>query len=237
MTKTNECAVRIASYNIRKAIGTDRRRDPHRIMDIIGDLAADIVVLQEADRRLGQRPSALPVAEIAARTGMESIGVSTNKIGLGWHGNAILARPGTIVENIERLTLPGLEPRGAVLADLIAGSHPLRVVAVHLGLVRASRRAQLTALIDRLQLLDDRPTIITGDFNEWSLKSGLGRLSHHFEIHAPGKTFHAKRPMAALDRIALDDRLIPLNAGVMETPLTRLASDHLPIWMEIGHSG
>ncbi len=79
--------------------------------------------------------------------------------------------------------------------------------------------------------------MIAGDFNEWSLKAGLGRLSTHFSIHAPGKSYHAKRPVAHLDRIALSEGLTPVAGGVVDTPLTRLASDHLPIWMEIASGG
>ena len=46
--------MRIVSYNIRKAVGLDRRRDPERILAILREVDADIVVLQEADRRLGR---------------------------------------------------------------------------------------------------------------------------------------------------------------------------------------
>ncbi|MGB0968912.1 MAG: endonuclease/exonuclease/phosphatase family protein, partial [Halocynthiibacter sp.] len=53
-------SLRIASYNIRKCIGLDRRRDPHRTAGVIQALRADIVLLQEADKRLGARPAALP---------------------------------------------------------------------------------------------------------------------------------------------------------------------------------
>ncbi len=236
MTERDKRLLRIASYNIRKCIGTDRRRDPHRVLGVIEGLSADIVVLQEADRRLGRRPSALPMHEISESTGLECVKVATSDIGLGWHGNAILARPGTKVEHIERLSLPGLEPRGAVVADLLLPAGPLRVVGVHLGLVRASRKAQLSALTLRLSEMDERPTVIAGDFNEWSLKAGLGRLTHHFSIHAPGRSFHAKRPVAHLDRIAINDFLKPVIGGVVDTPLTRIASDHLPIWMELEQS-
>ena len=47
--------LRLASYNIRKCIGLDRRRDPGRILRVINGLEADVVVLQEADRRMGPR--------------------------------------------------------------------------------------------------------------------------------------------------------------------------------------
>ena len=63
-------ALRIASYNIRKCVGLDRRRDPERVLGVIAGLGADIVALQEADRRLGARPSTLDPARIGAVTGL-----------------------------------------------------------------------------------------------------------------------------------------------------------------------
>lgn len=52
--------IRVASYNIRKAIGTDRRRVPERVIEVLNELDADIIALQEADRRFGVRSAALP---------------------------------------------------------------------------------------------------------------------------------------------------------------------------------
>lgn len=226
-------AFRIASYNIRKALGIDRQRRPERTLRVVAQLNADVVVLQEADLRLGQRPSALPVGEIEPMTGLVPIADLGNPGSLGWHGNAILARPEIKVQGVSQLDLPGIEPRGAVISDLDLPGGPLRVVGVHLGLIRASRRRQLTALLETLAGLDSRPTVIAGDFNEWSLTVGLGRMARHFTIHAPGKSFHSRSPVAALDRIALDDRLVFCAAGVATDPLSRMASDHLPIWMDI----
>ena len=60
--------MRIVSYNIRKAVVLDRRRDPERILAILREVDADIVVLQEADRRLGRRSAALPPEMIRGET-------------------------------------------------------------------------------------------------------------------------------------------------------------------------
>ena len=40
--------IRVASYNMRKAIGTDRRRKPERTIDVLNELGADVIALQEA---------------------------------------------------------------------------------------------------------------------------------------------------------------------------------------------
>ncbi len=226
--------LRIASYNIRKAVGTDRRRDPDRIFKIIKALQADVVVLQEADRRLGDRPSALPLGIIRDRTGLVPVFVP-GEVSLGWHGNAVLVSPDAQVSAVEHLNLPGVEPRGALVTDLRIEGKLIRVVAAHLGLLRPSRKGQLTAMFAHLSAQTPCPTLIAGDMNEWSTKVGLGRLAKLFTIHAPGKSYHARLPLAALDRIALDSHLALATAGVLETALTRRASDHLPIWVDVAH--
>lgn len=223
--------LRIASYNMRKAKGTDRQRNPDRIMRIIRDLDAEIVVLQEADMRLGARPSALPLDLLQAETGLIAVPVPSD-VSMGWHGNAVLLSPRATLIDVQHIDLPGAEPRGAMVVDAEIYGLQLRIIATHLGLMRRSRRAQLSALIAHLDARSRLPTVIAGDMNEWSQTVGLGRLAHHFTIHAPGKSFHARLPMAALDRIAIDDDLRVLGGGVVETPDAKRASDHLPIWLD-----
>ena len=226
---TTTAPLRLASYNIRAGLGTDLRRDPLRVLSAISALNADVVVLQEADFRLGARPSALPLDRIEAETGLSPLPVADNDVSLGWHGVAILARPDLTARQINRYPLPGLEPRGAVVADL----PDLRVVGVHLGLLRHSRRQQLDHIRNALDALPAMPTVILGDFNEWSRKVGLGRLAQRYKILTPGRTYPATLPLGALDRVAhcgaLDVRMLP-------APRKKKGgqpSDHLPILAEI----
>ena len=238
ITEMQSPKIRIASYNIRKARGLDQQRRPERILQVINSLHADVVVLQEADMRMGRRKPALPRALIEAQTDFDLVEISANGISIGWHGNAVLVRKGLHVRDRQRLDLPGLEPRGAVRLTLdIGGGHNgartgLTVLAAHLGLRRRDRRAQLASLIETATA--DPHTVIAGDFNEWSSCSGLEPLIPHFEIHSPGLSFHARRPVAALDRFALSRGLELRNAGVEQGALARRASDHLPIWSDIG---
>ncbi|MCC7319406.1 MAG: endonuclease/exonuclease/phosphatase family protein [Rubellimicrobium sp.] len=223
-------ALRIASYNIRAGLGTDLRRDAGRVLDRIAGLAPDLIALQEADFRLGPRPAALAPALIRERTGLVPLAVGQGGPSIGWHGNAILARPGLHLGRVERIDLPGVEPRGAVIAD-IEGGFPLRLVAVHLGLLRHSRRRQIDHIRAALERLPRRPTVILGDFNEWSRMRGLGRMARHFTLVTPAATFPARRAVAALDRMAhsgdLELRLVPVDRGRGHQP-----SDHLPILAE-----
>lgn len=214
---------------MRKCVGLDRRRDPLRNLEVINSIDADIVALQEADRRLGKRPAALPRDMVTRHSDFTPIDLDETGVSLGWHGNAVLVRNRLQVSGIQRLTLPGLEPRGAVIADI----GPLRLVAVHLGLIRRYRVLQMTAIIDALGELPPKPTVITGDFNEWSRTRGMGPLAPNFTIHNPGLSFHAARPVAALDRFAISHDMILKTAGVTQTALAKRASDHLPVWADL----
>ena len=109
------------------------------------------------------------------------------------------------------------------------GDKAFRVVGVHLGLLRSSRRQQLTAVLDFLAEGDAMPTLIAGDFNERSLRVGLGRLSPRFQILSGGPTWHSRRPLFALDRIAISPGFQAQSATALHTALTRRASDHLPL--------
>ena len=227
-------SLRVASYNIRKCMGLDRRRDPDRVLSVIAALGADAVALQEADRRLGERPATLERDRIEAVTGLAAVDLGVNGISLGWHGNAVLLHPDIRVRKIRRLDLPGLEPRGAVLVDAARGARAFRMVAVHLGLTRAHRRRQLNAIVKAAAVTDaEIPTVILGDFNEWRNDRGLEPLEPGFTVHAPGLSFHAARPVAALDRIAVNGRMTLEDAGVHRSATARLASDHLPVWADL----
>jgi endonuclease/exonuclease/phosphatase family metal-dependent hydrolase len=84
--------LKVASYNIRKAVGLDWRRRPARVLDVLNEIAADVVALQEVDRRFGSRVSALDPELIERETDYRAIRFSARPQSLGYHGNVILAR-------------------------------------------------------------------------------------------------------------------------------------------------
>ena len=110
--------IRVASYNMRKAIGTDRRRRPERTIEVLNELDADVIALQEADRRFGSRASAIPLAMIEAHSDYKPVELDIRAGSIGWHGNALLVRKRVEVLEHHLFHLPSLEPRGAVLADV-----------------------------------------------------------------------------------------------------------------------
>ncbi|MGR3711806.1 MAG: endonuclease/exonuclease/phosphatase family protein [Shimia sp.] len=227
-----EFTMRLASYNLQKCVGVDMRRHPARSMIVIRALRADIVVLQEADKRLPPRPAALP-RDLIETKGFSAIDFGQPKGSLGWHGNAMLVRPSITVTKTYRLELPGLEPRGAICADLSTPMGPLRVVGVHLGLIRRYRLMQLTAIAHNLERLPKMPTVLAGDFNEWGPKHALDAVTPAYDFLDTAHSFPAPRPVAALDGFALSRDLRARAHGVLKRIPAPVASDHLPIWLDL----
>jgi len=227
--------IRVASYNMRKAIGTDRRRRPERTIDVLNELDADVIALQEADRRFGSRASALPLAMIEQHSDYKPVELDIRAGSIGWHGNALLVKKKVDVLEHHLFDLPSLEPRGAVLADVSVDGAELRIVGMHLDLSGLWRRQQAHAILRHLQERDgERHAVLMGDLNEWSTRGGCLRefaLDHDF---APcGRSFHARRPIASLDRIMVSRDLEIVASGTHRTAASRRASDHLPIWAEV----
>ncbi|MFV0332877.1 MAG: endonuclease/exonuclease/phosphatase family protein [Tropicimonas sp.] len=224
--------LRLASYNIQKAVGTDFRRDPGRIIDVINRLGADVVALQEVDRRLGERPSVLCRRMIETETDFQIAPLARSEVSLGWHGNAMLVRREHTILASGHIELPGLEPRGAVRVDIASPAGPLALVGAHLALMRHFRRLQLRTIHGHL---DDAParSVVMGDFNEWSKDRGLEPLAGDYRVISPGHSFHAARPVAGLDRFALGRDVALRDAGVEQGALASRSSDHLPVWADV----
>ena len=225
--------LRLASYNIRKAVGLDWRRDPARTLQVIGGLGADVVALQEADKRLGPRPAAVPPEAIARETGLRAVPLSRSQVSLGWHGNAVLVREGLEVASVDLIELPGIEPRGGVMVRLRTPAGALTIIGVHLGLRRRCRRLQFARILTVLGQAESEHAVILGDFNEWSADRGIEPLLPRFRVVSPGLSFHASQQVAPLDRFALGSGIDLIDMGVESGPVARRASDHLPVWTDI----
>lgn len=225
--------LKVASYNIRKGLGTDRLRRPERIVDVLEEIDADVVALQEADRRFGDRVAALP-RDLLERHGWQPIEFNRRDHSIGWHGNAILVRSDTEILTRAHIELPTLEPRGAVISEVRIRGIRVRAVGMHLDLSGLWRRRQARAIIAALEERRPLPTILMGDLNEWSAHGGCLRdFAHHFRIAPTPPSFHSRQPVARLDRIMTDRSLHVTACGVHHSIKARRASDHLPVWASI----
>nr|WP_246448702.1 endonuclease/exonuclease/phosphatase family protein [Novosphingobium flavum] len=227
--------MKFASYNIHKAVGLDRRRDPDRILTVLREIDADVIALQEADRRFGERASVLPVAAIEDHSPWRTVPLNQRPDSIGWHGNALLVRKSIAVTAASVVPLPTLEPRGAVRADLAIGDCRVRVVGMHLDLSGLRRRHQVRAVLQHLVDCDGHcPAVLMGDFNEWSRTGGsLREFGGDWQVLGPGRSFPSRRPVAMLDRIVASAGCAVSGAGVHHSALASVASDHLPVFARI----
>lgn len=224
----------VASYNVHKCVGTDGRFDPVRIAAVIAELDADVVAIQEADRRFGRRHGLLDLKALEREAGLKHIPTSEEPGGHGWHGNALFLRKGKVLD-MRRLALPSAEPRGALVVDLDLPGGELRLIAAHLGLLRRSRRWQVRSILDAAEQGPGMPILLVGDLNEWrpgrkssllELKPVFGPLSQrHF-------SFPSYFPFIALDRVIGSPGLVTAME-VHNSPLAQVASDHLPLKAKI----
>jgi endonuclease/exonuclease/phosphatase family metal-dependent hydrolase len=219
-----------ASYNIHKGVGLDGRRDPERVIAVLREMHADVIALQEADRRFGERESVLPKA-LLDETPWRAVPLNKRARSLGWHGNALLVRRDIEIEHAEALDLPTLEPRGAVRADLVVEGRRVRVLGMHLDLSGLLRRDQIRAILRHCEGCRARhPTVLMGDFNQWGRSSGaLREFAGGWHVPTIGNSFPSRRPIAPLDRIVHSLEWTFLHAAVHHSALAAAASDHLPV--------
>ena len=224
-----------ASYNIHKAVGLDRRRNPERIMAVLHEIDADVVALQEADRRFGRRESVLPRQLLDDLSNYRAVPLGHRPHSIGWHGNALLVKRGITVIEAGIVPLPTLEPRGAVRADLLIAGQRVRVVGMHLDLSGLRRRQQLHAILTHCERCGPPcPMVLMGDFNEWALHGGaFGEFHAPWRVLAPGRSFPSRRPVAQLDRIVISPEWKLTETAVHHSVLAARASDHLPVFARI----
>ena len=221
----------VASYNIHKAVGLDRRRDPERILAVLHEINADVVALQEADRRFGRRETVLPRDMLDDLSHYHAVPLNHRPDSIGWHGNALLVRKGITVATAGVVPLPTLEPRGAVRADLLVEGKRIRVLGMHLDLSGLRRRQQLRTILGHVSDCGPAcPAVLMGDFNEWAIHGGSWQeFRAPWRVLTPGRSFPSRRPVAQLDRIVITPDWEVGKAHVHHSALSAVASDHLPV--------
>jgi endonuclease/exonuclease/phosphatase family metal-dependent hydrolase len=230
---------RIATYNIHKCQGFDRRIQPERIIEIIRSLEADIVCLQEvvdaplAGVRFNQ------ASEIAKAMDEYAICFGTNRpLYRGNYGNMTLTRFPLDSWKNHDVSHKRREERGVLQADISIGQNsPLHVFNVHLGTGYIERRAQAERLLSAEVLRQDLrgPRLVVGDFNEWTrglvtkmLRSSFRTFSPRHGLGFP-RTFPGMLPILSLDHYYYEAPLKLEAARLWRNRKTLVASDHLPL--------
>ena len=220
----------VLSYNIHECVGLDRRRDPSRIAQIIKESDAQIIGLQEVYSDSSGAEELHQMNYLAAVTGFQAVPGPSLERRNGHYGNVLLTSCKVLAVDKLDLSYPGREPRGAIDADLEINGEAVRVIVTHLGLLPAERRFQVKKLLTAISDQRTRVVILLSDFNEW-LPTGRSLRWIHTRLGKTAlvRTFPAKFPVFALDRIWVSPSSTLVKLHCLRTPLTRIASDHLPL--------
>lgn len=225
-------ALSVATWNVHGFVGADGRRDLPRVLEILRSLEADVIALQEVDAGKGEVDA---FETLGPELGLAAIAGPTLSRSGGPYGNLLLTRhPVRHLAKVD-LSQPGCEPRGAIDACIEMEGMPVRVLATHLGLRRHERSRQALALCRALDLREKgaRLRVLLGDLNEWMRPlgaTGLAPLVRRFARRTRQRTFPARAPVFALDRVLVGGGdAVELRARVVGGRRVRAASDHLAV--------
>jgi endonuclease/exonuclease/phosphatase family metal-dependent hydrolase len=240
---------RLLTYNVHGCRGTDRRVSPTRIAAVIEATGADVVALQEVDFNR-QRSAFEDQAEvIAAQLSMDFHFQPAWQLAEEQLGDTVLSR--LPMRLMRAGALPSQsrwkrERRGALWVCVENTGCPVHLINTHLGLNRRDRLAQTEALFGPDWLghaLCGPPLVLCGDFNALPGSRVHRRVLEHLrDVHAgalvrrPRRTFPTRYPVACLDHVFLSAEFEVRHVEVIRTPLTRVASDHYPLLVELSLS-
>jgi endonuclease/exonuclease/phosphatase family metal-dependent hydrolase len=230
--------MRLLSYNIHKGIGGhDWRYRLERVCQVIQEQQADLVCLQEvtwqARRTRGHDQPHILARHFDAHDACFQINVRYRR---GGYGNLVLSRWPIRLRHDLSLRMNRRRPRGAQLVVVDTPQGGLLLTNWHLGLGERERHWQTALLLRHASFRSSAhmPTLIVGDFNDWRNTLARGPFAEHAFGHVTGppryfRSFPAMMPVLSLDKAFYRGGVLVRHARVVRTPLTRRASDHLPL--------
>jgi endonuclease/exonuclease/phosphatase family metal-dependent hydrolase len=231
---------RITTYNIHKCQGLDRRVRPKRIAEVLKEIDADIVALQEV---VGMDEAAREhnqVHAIAEELGLDFRIGENRRLRGGAYGNALLSRFAIVEDRNHDLTWRRYEPRGCLQVTVTPPGEAqtdIHIFNVHLGTGFFERRYQAHRLFEAIGGDSNlsSPKIVLGDFNEWTRGLTTRLMSFHLNSAEPeqrmgrARTYPGVFPILHLDHVYYNSSLKLERISVHRSRLALAASDHLPI--------
>jgi endonuclease/exonuclease/phosphatase family metal-dependent hydrolase len=222
--------IRIATYNVHKCKGLDGRVSVKRIADVLSEINADVVAVQEIFEGQG--------VQLAEQLGVHlAFGENRQLLGDGY-GNLVFSRFPLRSHCNHDMSVIGRERRGCLRTDVLLQSRALHIFNVHLGTDFFERRQQAKHLFDEAVLKSrtlDGPRVVLGDFNEWSRGHVSQVLASEFEstdirVYLKRmRTYPAVFPVMHLDHIYYDPQLSVEHVTLHRTKTSLVASDHVPL--------
>lgn len=216
------------------------------LREAVRSVAADVVFLQEVHgthehhhQRYDNWP-AMPQYEFLADSLWPQFAYGRNAVyPHGDHGNALLSKFQIIRYDNLDISQSGHESRGLLhcVLRLPGTGREVHAICVHLGLREVHRQQQLKLLAQRVaEIPGEAPLIVAGDFNDWRQQADLshsGLQEVFVQAHGkPARTFPARLPLLALDRIYVRNLKVHQPQVLTTRPWSHL-SDHAPLSVEI----
>lgn len=231
--------LRVATYNIHRCRGLDRRTRPERIAAVLATIDPDIVALQEV---IGPGLTGAGHAEqLGAALGMGWVMAPTRELRRHQFGNAVLSRHPIREHARIDLSWKTCEPRCSQRVAIdIGGGSLLHIYNAHLGTALLERRYQAPRLANWIH--DRRavgPKIVLGDFNEWGRGLVADVLADRFNSldlypHLKRRrTYPGFFPVLHLDHIYFEGAVDVRHVELPRTRLALVASDHLPLVADV----
>lgn len=231
--------MRLVTWNIRAGRGIDEVRSLQRIIDVLREIDADIVCLQEVERRMPSSGFEDQPAKLAVALGMTALFQTNLRLGPGAFGNAILSR--YPLTKLADHALPNPRERAGILrypekrrALEVAVQHlssPLTVFVTHWSLDSHDRLKSARILAERVKRAN-APVIAAGDFNAEERSDEILRFREESELidsWPQGEmTYPADVPNVRIDYVWHSREIQVQSARSAST----LASDHLPVIVE-----
>ena len=238
MTDAHWRTLRVATYNIHRCRGLDGRTNPARVAEVIRDIDADVVALQEVIGASQTSPG--HAEELGAMLGMGWVMAPARHLRGALFGNVVMSRLPIRQHSQYDLSWRTCEPRCCQRVDIEIGNDTLHLYNVHLGTALLERRHQAGRLS---AILHDRrvgvPKVVLGDFNEWMRGMATEMLTERLKsidlrAHLQRRrTYPGVFPVLHLDHIYYEGNVEVVKVELPRTRRSLMASDHLPLIAEL----
>jgi endonuclease/exonuclease/phosphatase family metal-dependent hydrolase len=239
--------LRVMTYNVHGCRGMDGRISPGRIARIIEQFHPDIIALQELDFGRARSQQHDQPNLIAAALGMQVQFCPTVIHDDEQYGHALLSHePMEIIRtaNFEAdVHRRHAEPRGALWVRVQINGESIHLMNTHFGLRRKEQTAQTAELLGENwmgKIPEDAPMMLCGDFNAVPQSRSYGAITGRLrdvqnerDGFVPLNTFTTFHPFRRIDHIFISQHYEVEKVMVPRNDLTRVASDHLPLIVDL----
>jgi endonuclease/exonuclease/phosphatase family metal-dependent hydrolase len=246
--------VRLVTFNTHHGVGEDERHDLPRLARLLAATGADVICLQEVDRRFGDRSEDVDQALLLSRAldmqlaWAPAIDAPSPDGKARQYGNALLSRLPILISDVHRLPGGG-EPRSALRTMVELDGGALWVTTTHLTTRSAEERAAQVAALADLHTEPMETGVVVGDFNTGPDAPELGVLRQRFTDawnlaqaredqgggwrfwqHDEGNTHPAHSPHRRIDQVWVSAGVGVAGAHVLDA---EGSSDHLPLVVDL----